>query len=93
MEIRRIKARVDTERLPRGADPHTHLKLGRGGLADVEWTVQALQMKYAGRHAELRTPRTLEALDGARAVRRDRARPTPTSWRQRGGWSAGCATR
>ena len=28
------------ERLPRGADPRTHLKLGRGGLTDVEWTVQ-----------------------------------------------------
>ena len=34
-EIRRIKARVDAERLPRGADPNTHTKLGRGGLADV----------------------------------------------------------
>ena len=32
VEIRRIKARVDTERLPRGADPTTHTKLGRGGL-------------------------------------------------------------
>ncbi len=31
VEVRRIKARVDDERLPRGADPHTHLKLGRGG--------------------------------------------------------------
>jgi len=68
VEVRRIKARVDTERLPRGADPHTHLKLGRGGLADVEWTVQALQLRYAGTHAELRTPRTLEALEGARAA-------------------------
>ena len=68
VEVRRIKARVDTERLPRGADPHTHLKLGRGGLADVEWTVQALQMKYGGRYPELRTPRTLEALDAALAV-------------------------
>jgi glutamate-ammonia-ligase adenylyltransferase len=27
-EIRRLKARVDAERLPRGADPSTHLKLG-----------------------------------------------------------------
>ncbi|MEI2713466.1 MAG: bifunctional [glutamine synthetase] adenylyltransferase/[glutamine synthetase]-adenylyl-L-tyrosine phosphorylase [Nocardioides sp.] len=62
VEIRRIKARVDTERLPRGADPHTHLKLGRGGLADVEWTVQALQLQHAGEHPGLRTPRTLEAL-------------------------------
>ena len=48
-EIRRIKARVEAERLPRGADPHRHLKLGRGGLADVEWTVQLLQLRHAGR--------------------------------------------
>ncbi|WP_457205603.1 bifunctional [glutamine synthetase] adenylyltransferase/[glutamine synthetase]-adenylyl-L-tyrosine phosphorylase [Nocardioides sp. P5_C9_2] len=65
VEVRRIKARVDDERLPRGADPHTHLKLGRGGLADVEWTVQLLQMRHAGRVAGLRTPQTLEALSAA----------------------------
>ncbi len=65
-EIRRIKARVDRERLPRGADPHTHLKLGRGGLADIEWTVQLLQLRYAGQVAAMRSPRTLTALDAAR---------------------------
>jgi glutamate-ammonia-ligase adenylyltransferase len=65
-EIRRIKARVERERLPRGADPHTHLKLGRGGLADIEWTVQLLQLRYAGRVPALRSPRTLTALDAAR---------------------------
>ncbi len=64
-EIRRIKARVDSERLPRGADPATHLKLGRGGLADVEWTVQLLQMQHAAKVPALRTTRTLEALDAA----------------------------
>ncbi|MGB9376532.1 MAG: bifunctional [glutamine synthetase] adenylyltransferase/[glutamine synthetase]-adenylyl-L-tyrosine phosphorylase, partial [Mycobacteriales bacterium] len=64
-EIRRIKARVDSERLPRGADPATHLKLGRGGLADVEWTVQLLQLMHAREHPALRTPRTLEALGAA----------------------------
>ena len=37
------------ERLPRGADPATHTKLGRGGLADVEWTVQLLQLEHAAR--------------------------------------------
>ena len=37
-DIRTMKARVESERLPRGADPRTHLKLGRGGLTDVEWT-------------------------------------------------------
>jgi len=66
MEVRRIKARVDQERLPRGADPQTHLKLGRGGLADIEWTVQLLQMQHAERVPELRTSRTLEALEAAR---------------------------
>ncbi|MEZ5097809.1 MAG: bifunctional [glutamine synthetase] adenylyltransferase/[glutamine synthetase]-adenylyl-L-tyrosine phosphorylase [Nocardioides sp.] len=65
-EVRRIKARVDKERLPRGADPHTHLKLGRGGLADIEWTVQLLQMRYAGTHQALRSTRTLDALAAAR---------------------------
>ncbi|MGI8645896.1 MAG: bifunctional [glutamine synthetase] adenylyltransferase/[glutamine synthetase]-adenylyl-L-tyrosine phosphorylase [Nocardioides sp.] len=84
VEIRRIKARVDTERLPRGADPHTHLKLGRGGLADVEWTVQALQLKYGGRHPELRSPRTLEALEAARTadvIRSDDADELAAAWR------------
>jgi len=65
-EVRRIKARVDRERLPRGADPHTHLKLGRGGLADIEWTVQLLQLRYAGQVPALRSPRTLTALEAAR---------------------------
>ena len=65
VEIRRIKARVDEERLPRGADRNTHLKLGRGGLADIEWTVQLLQLQHAGEVAGLRTPRTLTALAAA----------------------------
>ncbi|MDP2775307.1 MAG: bifunctional [glutamine synthetase] adenylyltransferase/[glutamine synthetase]-adenylyl-L-tyrosine phosphorylase, partial [Nocardioides sp.] len=65
IEVRRIKARVDKERLPRGADPQLHLKLGRGGLADIEWTVQLLQMRHAGQVPELRTPQTLAALEAA----------------------------
>jgi glutamate-ammonia-ligase adenylyltransferase len=68
VEVRRIKARVDRERLPRGADPQTHLKLGRGGLADIEWTVQLLQLRFAGSEPALRSPRTLTALDAARAA-------------------------
>jgi [glutamine synthetase] adenylyltransferase / [glutamine synthetase]-adenylyl-L-tyrosine phosphorylase len=64
-EIRRIKARVEAERLPRGVDPHRHLKLGRGGLSDVEWTVQLLQLRHAGEVPALRTPSTLGALRAA----------------------------
>jgi glutamate-ammonia-ligase adenylyltransferase len=67
-EIRRIKARVDSERLPRGADPALHAKLGRGGLADVEWAVQLLQLRYGHAVPGLRTTRTLAALDAARTA-------------------------
>jgi [glutamine synthetase] adenylyltransferase / [glutamine synthetase]-adenylyl-L-tyrosine phosphorylase len=61
-EIRRIKARVERERLPRGADPATHTKLGRGGLADVEWTVQLLQLQQAAEVPALRVAPTVDAL-------------------------------
>lgn len=61
-EIRRIKARVETERLPLGADPKRHLKLGRGSLSDVEWLVQLFQMQHGNEHPTIRTPKTLEAL-------------------------------
>ncbi|MBB4855635.1 glutamate-ammonia-ligase adenylyltransferase [Mycobacteroides chelonae] len=64
-EIRRIKARVDAERLPRGADPNTNTKLGRGGLADVEWTVQLLQLRYAHEHQSLHSTSTLQTLQAA----------------------------
>jgi glutamate-ammonia-ligase adenylyltransferase len=64
-EIRRIKARVESERLPRGADSTTHTKLGRGGLADVEWTVQLLQLRYAHDTRELRTTATLAGITAA----------------------------
>jgi glutamate-ammonia-ligase adenylyltransferase len=68
LEIRRLKGRVDSERLPRGADPSTHTKLGRGGLADVEWTVQLLQMSHGAQLPELRTTRTLAALAAAQSA-------------------------
>ncbi|MEV8042563.1 bifunctional [glutamine synthetase] adenylyltransferase/[glutamine synthetase]-adenylyl-L-tyrosine phosphorylase [Streptomyces griseoluteus] len=65
-EIRRLKARMESERLPRGADPKLHTKLGPGGLSDVEWTVQLLQLRHAWEVPALRTPRTREALAAAR---------------------------
>ena len=65
-EVRRIKARVEAERMPRGVDPAMHLKLGPGGLSDVEWVAQLLQLRHAGAMPELRTTRTLAALQAAR---------------------------
>ncbi|GAA2928449.1 bifunctional [glutamine synthetase] adenylyltransferase/[glutamine synthetase]-adenylyl-L-tyrosine phosphorylase [Streptomyces enissocaesilis] len=67
-EIRRLKARMESERMPRGADPTLHAKLGRGGLSDVEWTVQLLQMRHGAAEPALRTTRTREALAAARAA-------------------------
>lgn len=64
-QIRRLKARMESERLPRGADPGRHLKLGPGGLSDVEWAVQVLQLQHAGRVGGLRTTSTLTALRAA----------------------------
>ncbi|MFD0063077.1 bifunctional [glutamine synthetase] adenylyltransferase/[glutamine synthetase]-adenylyl-L-tyrosine phosphorylase [Streptomyces sp. NPDC056690] len=67
-EIRRLKARMESERLPRGADPTLHTKLGRGGLSDVEWTVQLLQLQQGWAEPGLRTTRTREALAAACAA-------------------------
>jgi len=64
-EVRRIKARVEAERLPRGADPKRHLKLGPGGISDVEWLVQLLQLQYGAAHIALRTQSTQAGLAGA----------------------------
>ncbi|MFI7497393.1 bifunctional [glutamine synthetase] adenylyltransferase/[glutamine synthetase]-adenylyl-L-tyrosine phosphorylase [Streptomyces sp. NPDC049687] len=67
-EIRRLKARMESERMPRGADPKLHTKLGPGGLSDVEWTVQLLQLRHGWAEPGLRTTRTREALGAARAA-------------------------
>jgi glutamate-ammonia-ligase adenylyltransferase len=64
-EIRRLKARMEAERLPRGVDPRLHTKLGPGGLSDVEWVAQLLQLQHAHEVPGLRTTRTLAALDAA----------------------------
>ncbi|WP_328783269.1 bifunctional [glutamine synthetase] adenylyltransferase/[glutamine synthetase]-adenylyl-L-tyrosine phosphorylase [Streptomyces canus] len=67
-EIRRLKARMESERMPRGADPKLHTKLGPGGLSDVEWTVQLLQMRHGAGEPGLRTTRTRAALSAARVA-------------------------
>ena len=61
-EMRRIKARMEAERLPRGADINLNTKLGRGGLSDVEWVVQLLQMQHGHKLTNIRNTATLPAL-------------------------------
>ncbi len=65
-EIKRIKARMEAERMPRGIDPARHVKLGPGGLSDAEWVAQLLQLRHAGAVPALRTTQTLAALAAAR---------------------------
>jgi [glutamine synthetase] adenylyltransferase / [glutamine synthetase]-adenylyl-L-tyrosine phosphorylase len=64
-EIRTLKARMESERLPRGADPKTHFKLGLGGLSDVEWTAQLMQLRHGYEIDGLRTTGTVAALVAA----------------------------
>jgi len=67
-DVRRMKARVESERLPAGADPKLHLKLGPGGLADVEWTAQLLQLRVGGAQPAVRVQPTLDALEALAAA-------------------------
>lgn len=86
-EIRRLKARMEAERLPRGVEPSRHLKLGPGGLSDVEWAVQVLQLAHAGQAEALRTPSTMRALEAAQdcgLLPADHCRRLQEAWRLAG---------
>lgn len=65
-DIRRMKVRVEQERIPPGEDAEFHLKLGKGSLSDVEWTVQLLQLQHGAADASLRVPSTVAALHALR---------------------------
>lgn len=65
VEIRRLKSRMEKERIPRNIDPARHLKLGPGGLSDIEWSVQLLQLQHAHEVPGLRSTSTLKALAAA----------------------------
>jgi [glutamine synthetase] adenylyltransferase / [glutamine synthetase]-adenylyl-L-tyrosine phosphorylase len=89
-DIRLMKARVEAERLPRGGDKRTHLKLGLGGLTDVEWTVQLLQLQHAAAEPALRTTSTMAGLDAAEAA----GNVTATDARSlRAGWTLAASMR
>lgn len=83
-QVRRLKARMESERLPRGIPRKRHLKLGPGGLSDIEWTVQLIQLRHAHDHADLQTPQTLTALAAAREagfIDPDDAETLELAWR------------
>lgn len=83
-EIKRIKARVEAERLPQGTDPSRHLKLGPGSLSDVEWLVQLLQLQHAHDVPGMRTTSTIDALraaEGAGLIPTTAADRLAAAWR------------
>src|SRR5699024_6647755 len=84
VQIGRIKAGVEAERLARGANPATEVNLGRGGRPDVEWTVELVETQRAHVIQEVRRTQTLTAWrarvdDGA--IAGDAAPLLVDSWR------------
>ncbi|HJD69398.1 MAG TPA: bifunctional [glutamine synthetase] adenylyltransferase/[glutamine synthetase]-adenylyl-L-tyrosine phosphorylase [Corynebacterium kroppenstedtii] len=82
-EVRRMKARVDEERLPRGANRNTHTKLGRGALTDIEWTVQLLTLQHAHEYPELHntsTMATLRAIENVGLLEPEDCETLRTAW-------------
>ncbi len=60
--VRDMKVRIEAEYRSSGRDLELDLKSGPGGIRDVEFLVQALQLLYGGRHPRIRTGNVLEAL-------------------------------
>lgn len=60
-EIRRLRMRMENE-LARETDGSYNIKTGRGGMVDVEFAVQYLQLKEGWHYPELRTTSTIVAL-------------------------------
>jgi glutamate-ammonia-ligase adenylyltransferase len=60
--VREMKVRIETERRGEGRDLEFDLKDGRGGIRDVEFLVQAVQLFHGGRVRPLRTGNVFEAL-------------------------------
>ena len=61
-EICRLRARMEQE-LSRESASRVNIKTGRGGMVDVEFITQYLQLRHAGRLKELRRQNTVELLE------------------------------
>jgi glutamate-ammonia-ligase adenylyltransferase len=62
-EIRRMRARIERERIKPPEAGKFHFKLGRGSLADVQFSVEVSLMRHGGKDPSVRTNRTLDALE------------------------------
>jgi len=62
-EIRRMRERIERERVKPPEATAFHFKLGRGSLADVQFAVELSLMRHGGAVPEVRTRRTLVAIE------------------------------
>ncbi len=63
-ELREMRNRILTEALRfRPGARHFDLKLGIGGIREIEFLVQSMQLIYGGRHPELDEPNTLKCME------------------------------
>jgi glutamate-ammonia-ligase adenylyltransferase len=74
--IHEMKLRIESERRQAGREVENDIKEGPGGIRDVEFLTQALQLFHGGRHPELRTGNVLDALD---AMEQQHILPAPVS--------------
>jgi glutamate-ammonia-ligase adenylyltransferase len=82
-ESRSMRRRMERERVS-ADERQRHVKLGPGGLADIEFLVQWLQRANGARHPSVRVPGTLaaiEALAGAGALPGQDASALASGWR------------
>ncbi len=74
-EIHRLRGRVEKE-LANETESRFNLKTGRGGLVDIEFLIQMLQLAHGPANPELRTANTMEAIGalyGAGLIKTDEA--------------------
>ena len=67
-DMKDMKQKIDAS-LTRSMEGETNLKLGRGGIREIEFFIQALQLVYAGKNPRLRERNSLKALDTLLAAR------------------------
>jgi glutamate-ammonia-ligase adenylyltransferase len=61
-DMKQMKMKIDAS-LARSREGEINLKLGRGGIREIEFFIQALQLVYAGKSPKLRERNSLQALD------------------------------
>jgi glutamate-ammonia-ligase adenylyltransferase len=66
-DMKQMKQKIDAS-LARSREGEVNLKLGRGGIREIEFFIQALQLVYAGKNPKLRERNSLRALDALLAV-------------------------